>query len=113
MFFNPIVNYFFLFAYFWGFFKRKRNMNNIMYKNAFKNTNGVYIKSYYNHVLAKIIIFVMSSILKHLCIKNWMFNFVTLLKYKRQMTGNKLCKPAQRSEAGLRIICYPSSDIYT
>ena len=27
-----------------------------------------------------------------------MFNFVSLLKYKRQMTGNKLCKPAQRSE---------------
>ena len=26
-----------------------------------------------------------------------MFNFVSLLKYKRQMTGNKLCKPAQRS----------------
>ena len=27
-----------------------------------------------------------------------MFNFVGLLKYKRQMTGNKLCKPAQRSK---------------
>ena len=27
-------------------------------------------------------------------LKNWMFNFVSLLKYKRQMTGNKLCKPA-------------------
>ena len=26
-----------------------------------------------------------------------MFNFVSLWKYKRQMTGNKLCKPAQRS----------------
>ena len=26
-----------------------------------------------------------------------MLNFVGLLKYKRQMTGNKLCKPAQRS----------------
>ena len=26
-----------------------------------------------------------------------MFNFVCLLKYKRWMTGNKLCKPAQRS----------------
>ena len=24
-----------------------------------------------------------------------MFNFVSLLKYKRQMTDNKLCKPAQ------------------
>ena len=45
--------------------------------------------------------------------KNWMFNFVSLLKYKRQMTGNKLCKPAQRSEEGLHIICYPSSDVYT
>ena len=45
--------------------------------------------------------------------KNWMFNFVSLLKYKRQMTGNKLCKPAQRSGAGLRMICYPSSDVYT
>ena len=45
--------------------------------------------------------------------KNWMFNFVSLLKYKSQMTGNKLCKPAQRSRACLHIICYPSSDIYT
>ena len=27
-----------------------------------------------------------------------MFNFVSLLKYKRQMTGNKLCKPAQRKK---------------
>ena len=26
-----------------------------------------------------------------------MFNFVSLLKYKRQMMGNKLCKHAQRS----------------
>ena len=42
-----------------------------------------------------------------------MINFVSLLKYKRQMTGNKLCKPAQRSGAGLRIICYPSFDVYT
>ena len=45
-------------------------------------------------------------------LKNWMFNFVSLLKDKRQMTGNKLCKPAQHSGAGLRIICYPSSDVY-
>ena len=45
--------------------------------------------------------------------KNWMFNFVSLLKYKRQMTGNNLCKPAQRSRAGLHIICYPSFDVYT
>ena len=28
------------------------------------------------------------------------------------MTGNKLCKPAQRSGAGLHIICYPSSDVF-
>ena len=40
-----------------------------------------------------------------------MFNFVGLLKYKRQMTGNKLCKPAQRSGAGLRIICYDLAKI--
>ena len=40
-----------------------------------------------------------------------MFNFVSLLKYKRQMTGNELCKPVQRSGAGLHIICYPSSDV--
>ena len=33
-----------------------------------------------------------------------MFNFVSLLKYKRQMTGNKLCKPAQRSNSILIII---------
>ena len=46
-------------------------------------------------------------------LKNWMFNFVSLLKYKRQMAGNKLCKPAQRSGAGLHIICYPSSEVYT
>ena len=31
--------------------------------------------------------------------KNWMSNFVSLLMYKRQMTGY--------------IICYPSSDVYT
>ena len=49
----------------------------------------------------------------HALFTNWMFNFVSLLKYKRQMTGNKLCKPAQRSGAGLRIICYPVSDVYT
>ena len=36
--------------------------------------------------------------------KNWMFNFVSLLKYQCQMTGHKLCKPAQRSKVGLRII---------
>ena len=46
-------------------------------------------------------------------IKNWMFKFVSLLKYKSQMTGNKLCKPAQRCGADLHIICYPSSDVYT
>ena len=37
-------------------------------------------------------------------LKNWMFNFVSLLKYKRQMTGNKLCKPVQRSEVIKKII---------
>ena len=42
-----------------------------------------------------------------------MFNFVSLWKYKRQMTGNKLCKPGQLSGAGLHIICYLSSDVYT
>ena len=26
-------------------------------------------------------------------LKNWIFHSVSLLKYKRQMTGNKLCKP--------------------
>ena len=44
----------------------KRNMNNITHKNAFINTNDLFINSFYNHVLAKIIIFVMNSILKHL-----------------------------------------------
>ena len=43
-------------------------MNNITHKNAFINTNDLYIKCFYNHVLAKIIIFVMDSIIKHLCI---------------------------------------------
>ena len=33
-----------------------------------------------------------------------MFNFVSLLKYKRQMTGNKLCKPAQRSGINIFMI---------
>ena len=52
---------------FWGdCFLIKRNMNNITHKNAFINTNDLYINSFYNHVLAKIIIFVMNSILKHL-----------------------------------------------
>ena len=41
-------------------------MNNIAHLNAFINTNDLYINSCYNHVLAKIIIFVMISILKHL-----------------------------------------------
>ena len=41
------------------------------------------------------------------------FRIECLLKYKRQMTGYNLRKPAQRSGAGLRIICYPSSDVYT
>ena len=45
-------------------------MNNITDKNAFINTNDLYINSFYNHVLAKIIIFAMNSILKHLRIVN-------------------------------------------
>ena len=43
-------------------------MNNITYKKAFINTNDLYINSFYNRVLAKIISFVMSSISTHLCI---------------------------------------------
>ena len=44
-------------------------MNNITHKrNAFINTYDLYINNFYNHVLAKIIIFVVNSILKHLCI---------------------------------------------
>ena len=43
-------------------------MNNITHKNAFINTFDLYNCSFYNHVLAKIIIFVMNSILKHLCL---------------------------------------------
>ena len=50
---------------------------------------------------------------KLLKLKNWMFNFVSLLKYKRQITGYKLYKPEQRSGAVLRIIFYPSSGVYT
>ena len=60
------MNYFFLFTYFGGIFLIKRNMNNITHKNAFINTNDLYINSFYNHVLAKIMIFVMNSTLKHL-----------------------------------------------
>ena len=67
MFLNIIMNYFFLFTYSGGIlFLIKRNMNNITHKNAFINTNDLYINSFYNQVLAKIIIFVMNSILKHL-----------------------------------------------
>ena len=52
-----------------GFFLIKRNMNNITHKrNAFLNINDLNITNCYNHVLAKIIIFVMSSILNQLCI---------------------------------------------
>ena len=58
------MNYFFLFTYFGGIlFLIKRNMNNIAHKNAFINTNDLYINCFYNHVLAKIIIFVINSIL--------------------------------------------------
>ena len=42
-----------------------------------------------------------------------MFNFVSLLKYKRQMTGNKLCVNLLRYAAQAYTICYPSSDVYT
>ena len=41
-------------------------MNNITHKNAFRKTIDLYINSFYNNVLAKIIIFAMNSILKHL-----------------------------------------------
>ena len=60
------MDYFFLFTYFGGIVLIKRNANNITHKNAFINTNALYINSFYNHVLAKIIIFVINSILKHL-----------------------------------------------
>ena len=41
-----------------------------------------------------------------------MFNFVSLLKYKRQLTGNKLCKPAQRTDVITKIVltCYLAAD---
>ena len=42
-----------------------------------------------------------------------MFNFVSLLKYKRQMTGNKFCVNLLRCAAQVYTICYPSSDVYT
>ena len=42
-----------------------------------------------------------------------MFNFVSLLKYKRQMTGNKLCVNLLRFAAQVYTICYPSFDVYT
>ena len=42
-----------------------------------------------------------------------MFNFVSLLKYKRQMTGNILCVNLIRYAAQVYTICYPSSDVYT
>ena len=49
-----------------GFFLIKRNRVNVTHKNAFINTYDLYINSFYNHALAKIIIFVINSILKHL-----------------------------------------------
>ena len=45
--------------------------------------------------------------------KNWMFNFVSLLKYKRQMASNKLCVNLLRYAAHVYTFCYPSSDVYT
>ena len=42
-----------------------------------------------------------------------MFNFVSLLNYKRQMTGNNLCVNLLRFAAQVYTICYPSSDFYT
>ena len=38
--------------------------------------------------------------------KNWIFKFVSLLKYKRQMTGNKLCVYLLRFAAQVYTICY-------
>ena len=38
---------------------------------------------------------------------------IKLLKYKRQMTGNKLCVSLLRFAAQVYTICYPSSDVYT
>ena len=43
----------------------------------------------------------------------WCLRLVSLLKYKRQMTGNKLCKPSHCSGIDLHIICYQSHDLYT
>ena len=61
------MNYFFLFTYCGGYiFLIKHNMNNITHKNAFINTNDLYINRFYNHVLAKIINIVINSIFKHL-----------------------------------------------
>ena len=57
-----------LYLFLGDFFLIKRNMNNFTHKNALINNNYLYIKSFYNHVLAKRIIFVINSILKHLCI---------------------------------------------
>ena len=42
-----------------------------------------------------------------------MFNFVSLLEYKRQMTGNKLSVNLLRFASQVYTICYPSSDVYT
>ena len=39
-----------------------------------------------------------------------MFNFVSVLKYKRQMTGNKLCVNLLRFPAQVYTICYPIKD---
>ena len=42
-----------------------------------------------------------------------MFEFVSLLKYKRPMTCNKLCVNLIRYTAQVYVIYYPSSDVYT
>ena len=42
-----------------------------------------------------------------------MFNFASLLKYKRQMTGNKLCVNLLRCATQVYTICYLKSDVYT
>ena len=41
-----------------------------------------------------------------LLFKNWMIKFVSLLEYKRQVTGNKLCKLAKRSTSVWTTDCF-------
>ena len=89
------------FCPYWADFPPYHNRSFIKYTNIMASA-AAYFKRYSANMARNWLFF-----------KNWMFNFVSLLKYKRQMTGNKLRKPVQRSGAGLRIICYPSSDVYT